>query len=67
LLGQERYTDALEPVLTAVEGEQAKPAIEPRENWLSMLSSIYFEIERLRGHARRRRSNSLNSIRASST
>jgi tetratricopeptide (TPR) repeat protein len=43
LLGQERYADALEPLLSAVEGERAK-GNQPRENWLSMLASIYYEI-----------------------
>lgn len=43
LLGQDNYQDALDPVLRAIEGAEAAGE-DPRENWLSMLSSIYFEI-----------------------
>ena len=43
LLGQERYSDALPPLGSAIaETEQAGEV--PRENWLSMLSSVYYEL-----------------------
>jgi tetratricopeptide (TPR) repeat protein len=43
LLGQEDYEGALDPVLQAIGTVEARGDL-PRENWLSMLSSIYFEI-----------------------
>jgi len=43
LLGQGKYEAALEPVENAVAQVEARGE-DPRENWLSMLSSIYFEM-----------------------
>jgi tetratricopeptide (TPR) repeat protein len=44
LLGQERYEDALEPLRSAIAEVEASGEA-PRENWLSMLSSIYYEMD----------------------
>lgn len=44
LVGQERYEDALEPLLSAIKEKEAEGEV-PRENWLSMLSSIYYELD----------------------
>jgi len=46
LLGQERYADALEPLHGAISETEARGEA-PRENWLSMLSSIYYELDDL--------------------
>lgn len=46
LLGQERYGDALDPLRSAI-GELEARGEAPRENWLSMLSSIYYEMDDL--------------------
>ncbi|MEM9758146.1 MAG: tetratricopeptide repeat protein [Pseudomonadota bacterium] len=43
-LGDERYGDALEPLSSAV-GEVETAGDIPRENWLSMLSSVYYELD----------------------
>jgi tetratricopeptide (TPR) repeat protein len=42
LYGQERYAEAVEPLKTAME-QQRELGQKPRENWLALLSSIYFE------------------------
>ncbi len=44
LVGQERYADALEPLLSAIKEKETEGEV-PRENWLSMLSSIYYELD----------------------
>jgi len=44
LLGQERYGDALAPLRSAVQEVEAG-GDTPRENWLSMLSAIYYELD----------------------
>ena len=46
LLGQERYAEALEPLRSAI-GDVEAGGEAPRENWLSMLSSIYYELDDL--------------------
>jgi tetratricopeptide (TPR) repeat protein len=46
LLGQERYGDALAPLRSAI-GETEESGETPRENWLSMLSSVYYELDDL--------------------
>jgi hypothetical protein len=45
LIGQERYADALQPLLEAIEAEEQDGGNPPRENWLSMLSSVYYETD----------------------
>lgn len=44
LMGQERHADALEYLVDAIESERASGGVV-RENWLSMLSSVYYELE----------------------
>lgn len=44
LMGQERYQDALAPLLQAVEASEASGE-KPRESWLSMLASAYYELQ----------------------
>lgn len=44
LMGQERFAEALTPLVDAIESEEAAGGIV-RENWLSMLSSVYFELD----------------------
>lgn len=44
LIGQERHEEALEPLLDAIQSEEASGGIV-RENWLSMLSSVYYELD----------------------
>jgi tetratricopeptide (TPR) repeat protein len=44
LMGQERFAEALTPLVDAIESEEAAGGTV-RENWLSMLSSIYFELD----------------------
>ena len=44
LIGQERYEDALKPLRTAIDEKRAEGEVPP-ENWLSMLSSVYFELD----------------------
>lgn len=43
LMGQKRFEDALEPLQAAIDGELATGEL-PRENWLSMKGSIYYEL-----------------------
>jgi tetratricopeptide (TPR) repeat protein len=43
LMGQKRYRDALEPLKAAIASEEAG-GNPPRENWLSMLGSVYYEL-----------------------
>ena len=43
LMGQERHEEALQPLLDAIEAESASGGVI-RENWLSMLSSVYYEL-----------------------
>lgn len=43
LLGQEKYREALKPLQEAVSTERAAGNI-PREQWLAMLSSVYYEL-----------------------
>ncbi len=43
-LGAERYQDALEPLSSAVSEIESTGDV-PRENWLSMLSSVYYELD----------------------
>ncbi|MBT8138223.1 MAG: tetratricopeptide repeat protein [Gammaproteobacteria bacterium] len=45
LMGQERFEEALEPLLFAI-SEQKKAGANVRENWLATLSSIYFNLEK---------------------
>jgi tetratricopeptide (TPR) repeat protein len=40
-IGQEKYAEAEAPLLKAISMQQEKGA-KPRENWLSMLSAVYF-------------------------
>lgn len=40
-IGQENYAGALEPLLTAIAAEREK-GNAPRENWLVLLSSVYY-------------------------
>ncbi|MGB5325979.1 MAG: hypothetical protein WBN40_11210 [Pseudomonadales bacterium] len=44
LIGQERFKDALEPLLYAI-NTQRKMGGNVRENWLALLSSVYFSLE----------------------
>ena len=44
LIGQERYEDALKPLRTAIDEKRTEGEVPP-ENWLSMLSSVYFELD----------------------
>lgn len=44
LMGQERFAEALTPLVDAIESEEAAGGTV-RENWLSMLSSVYFELD----------------------
>ena len=44
LIGQERYADAREPILKAI-GDQREVGKKPRENWLALLSAVYFNME----------------------
>jgi tetratricopeptide (TPR) repeat protein len=44
LVGQGRYADSLAPLLEAIEAEEKDGGI-PRENWLALLSSVYYELE----------------------
>jgi len=44
LVGQERYAEAKEPLLTAIDRKKAAGQ-KPRENWLALLSSVYFMME----------------------
>lgn len=43
LIGQDRHTEALEPLIEAIETKDAAGE-QVRENWLSMLSSVYYEM-----------------------
>jgi tetratricopeptide (TPR) repeat protein len=43
LMGQDRFEEALEPLRSAVDSELAEGNV-PRENWLSLLSSVYYEM-----------------------
>jgi tetratricopeptide (TPR) repeat protein len=43
-VGQERYADAKEPLLTAI-NRQKEAGTRPRENWMALLSSVYFMLE----------------------
>ncbi len=43
LIGQEKYQEALKPIEEAVATKDAAGEL-PRENWLSMLSSVYYEL-----------------------
>jgi tetratricopeptide (TPR) repeat protein len=45
LVGQERYAEAVAPMQTALDMQRATGA-NPRENWMVMLSSIYYSLER---------------------
>ena len=45
LIGQERWAEAAEPMQTAIQ-MQRDMGSNPRENWLVMLSSIYYSLER---------------------
>ncbi len=44
LFRQERYEEALQPLREAIESRSG-PGDQPPENWLSMLASIYFEMD----------------------
>jgi tetratricopeptide (TPR) repeat protein len=44
LLGQERYAEALTPLQSAIDELEAAGEL-PRENWLSMLSAIHYELD----------------------
>lgn len=44
LVGQQRHADALEPLTAAIESEDALGNL-PRENWLSMLASVHYELD----------------------
>jgi tetratricopeptide (TPR) repeat protein len=44
LMGQERFADALPPLQRAIAAEEAG-GNPPRENWLSMLASVYYETD----------------------
>ena len=41
LVGQERYADARVPMETAIQQQRDK-GLKPRENWLALLSSVYY-------------------------
>lgn len=43
LMGQERYEEALAPLRGAIDSELAA-GNNPRENWLSLMSSVYYEL-----------------------
>jgi len=43
-MGQEKYAEAIAPLRTAI-GMQVAEGKTPRENWLSMLSAVYFNME----------------------
>ncbi len=44
-IGQERFMDALEPLQTAI-GQHREAGHIPRENWLAILSSVYYSLEK---------------------
>lgn len=44
LISQERYAEAREPILKAIEDQRAAGQ-QPRENWLALLSAVYFNME----------------------
>lgn len=44
LMGQQRYEEALAPLLQAIEAS-ANTENAPRESWLSMLASAYYELQ----------------------
>ncbi len=46
LIRQERFDAALEPLLSAIETARSA-GDQPRENWLSMLSGVYYALEDL--------------------
>ena len=43
-IGQEKYADAVAPLKAAIAMQTARGNV-PRENWLSMLSAVYFNME----------------------
>ncbi len=45
LMGQERYREALAPLQAAVDLEALGEGEKPRENWLSMLASVHYELK----------------------
>ena len=45
LVGQEKWEESIDPLKTAIEMQRAMGA-KPRENWMAMLSSIYYTLER---------------------
>ncbi len=45
LVGQERWLDAVEPLQIAIQMQRDTGAT-PRENWMVMLSSVYYSLER---------------------
>jgi tetratricopeptide (TPR) repeat protein len=45
LIGQEKWDEAIKPLKTAIAMQRAMGAA-PRENWMGMLSSIYYTLER---------------------
>jgi tetratricopeptide (TPR) repeat protein len=44
LISQERYEEAKEPILKAI-NDQREAGKLPRENWLALLSAVYFNME----------------------
>ena len=44
-IGQERWEQAIEPLKTAIRMQSEREAGNPKENWLSMLSAAYYNIE----------------------
>jgi tetratricopeptide (TPR) repeat protein len=45
LVGQEKWEESIEPLKTAIAMQRATGS-KPRENWMAMLSSIYYTLER---------------------
>ena len=43
LMGQERYRDALQPLQRAIDARD-RDDDQPKENWLSMLASVHYEL-----------------------
>jgi tetratricopeptide (TPR) repeat protein len=44
LIGQERHAEALDPLIDAIASEEAREGGIVRESWLSMLTSVYYEL-----------------------
>jgi len=45
LMGQQRYREALAPLREAVDSRSQEGGEKPRENWLSMLASVHYELK----------------------